>query len=78
VEEDINVYPNPASDNIIFNIDHITGVTNIEIFDIMGKKVMEQKLPDNKQIQINNLPQGIYIFQIINNENKFTGRIIIR
>jgi hypothetical protein len=27
---------------------------------------MEQRLPDNKQI--NNLPQGIYIFQIINNE----------
>jgi hypothetical protein len=70
-------YPNPASDFVIFNIVDLSASANIKIFDLQGKMVLNQVLPDNKQVFINTLPKGIYIYRIQNHDKIFTGKITV-
>lgn len=58
---DIFIYPNPTSGKI--SINHPADLTEISIFDLMGKKVMPVRLSGNTQtdIDIGALPNGVYI-----------------
>jgi hypothetical protein len=76
-EKHINVFPNPAKESIIFYIATISESATVEIFDILGKKVFEQKLPVTGQIFISHLCKGLYLYKINNNGNIYTGKIIV-
>jgi hypothetical protein len=78
-EQTIRVYPNPISSGFVeIDVSDIAGSLKIEIFNIKGEKVHEQKLFNKNQIYIGNLYKGLYIYQIINNYSKLnTGKIII-
>jgi hypothetical protein len=78
MENEINVYPNPASDYIEFNIDNISESASAEIFDIHGRKIMEIKLSDKRQIEVGKLPKGLYIYRIQNSAITTTGRFVIQ
>jgi hypothetical protein len=54
-----------------------SGNIRVEIFDTGGKKVLVQKLPDDKQIRINNLSKGLYIWQIKYINKTWSGKIVI-
>ncbi len=58
------IHPNPSSDFI--KIDGITNSENIRIYNILGKKVLEKKVSSNTEINIKELPQGLYIIQYQN------------
>jgi hypothetical protein len=68
-ETALSVYPNPSTDVITINSPafNSTGST-IEIFDLAGKKVSEQKL-SSPQVSISHLPNGLYIGKITGNSN---------
>jgi hypothetical protein len=70
---EIAIYPNPASDFIHINVsnDFI-----VQIFDLTGRSVLETKT-DNEQINISNIPAGIYIIRGSNKNNQFTRKLII-
>jgi hypothetical protein len=76
-ERKISVYPNPATDFIVFDLTNISESAIAEIFDIQGKKVLEQKLSENKQISVSNLPKGLYMYKLNNNGNTYTGKFLI-
>jgi hypothetical protein len=76
-EKHISVYPNPASEYILFDITNINELAKIEIFDNQGKKVLEQSLPVTGQIFINHLAKGLYLYRINNNGNIYKGKIIV-
>ena len=76
-ENQIYVYPNPAKDYIIFDLSNISSSAIIEFFDMQGKKVLQQKLYDNKQITISGLPKGLYMYKLNNGGNIYTGKLII-
>jgi hypothetical protein len=71
------VYPNPATDIIVFDLTNISESAKVEVFDIQGKKVLEQKLSENKQISISNLPKGLYLFRLHDIENIYIGKITL-
>ena len=58
------LYPVPVSQELTVN--NIHNATMIEIFDIMGKKVISTNTgaTDNCRIPVNNLLQGIYLLRI--------------
>ena len=67
----IVVYPNPTSDilNIITELD-----INVNVYDITGKII---KLDHTeKQIDLSNLPSGVYFLNIIHEGNTYNKRII--
>jgi hypothetical protein len=76
-EKNIHVYPNPAKEYIVFDLADISGSTAAEIFDIQGKKVMEQRLSENKIISVSKLSKGLYTYKLINSGIIWTGKFII-
>lgn len=60
----VELYPNPAKD--VVNIQTKQNVTSIEIYDVSGKKVMENTFQnsDEKKMNVTQLPKGLYIMKI--------------
>ena len=73
VTSEITIYPNPASDYI--NI-HSPADFRFQILDITGRIVLET-IAENKQINVSQIPSGIYILRGINQQTQFTRKLII-
>lgn len=75
--ERIAAYPNPASSSIKIALND-TKATSIKITDITGKIVKTENVMSNVvNINIENLPIGLYMYQVMNNNdvvytNKFS------
>lgn len=65
--EQLTVSPVPATDFI--HISNINYGENIEIYDLLGMKLYETKYTEN--INIKNIPQGIYFLKTGNRTTKF-------
>ena len=71
------VYPNPAKDFIVFNLEDVTGSASVEIYDIRGRKISKDKLLNNNQISISQLSKGLYIYRIYNNGLIYKGKFLV-
>ncbi len=76
--EEFSVYPNPAGDFITVTLKPSEGFepsegSEIEIYNTLGEKVMtvEQTFLSVQQINISDLPKGIYILRMGNEVAKF-------
>lgn len=78
--EDLNIYPNPAKDQLFIHVSSllISNNTSIEISDALGKLVRTTVLTkDNTVLNIDNLEDGIYFFKVISNTQVVkTGKIV--
>jgi bacillolysin len=71
VNNEIHIYPNPANE-LIFIQSNNTNEKNIQIIDAVGQIVMSEKTTlDILQLNIADLPAGIYVIQV-NEFNKST------
>jgi hypothetical protein len=75
-DKNIRVYPNPAREFIAFDFTINSESAIVEIFDIQGKKVLEQRLSENRQISVSNLPKGLYIYKLNNGGIIYTGKLL--
>jgi cytochrome c peroxidase len=75
---EFNIYPNPATYYV--NIALPNGNYQIKAYNTNGQEVLNEKAIHSAQIDISHLEKGIYIFNIVNLENKenFTKKIIKR
>jgi len=76
-EEVIFIYPNPSKEFIVFDLTNISESSIVELFDIQGKKVLEQMLSENKQISVSSLPKGLYLYKLYNRDIIYIGKLII-
>lgn len=79
---DMNVYPNPASNNVNVVLTGVKGQTMITVHDMSGKAVssMRVDIDDNGQIinlPVDNYSQGIYFIKVINGNAVMTKKLII-
>jgi uncharacterized delta-60 repeat protein len=68
----INIYPNPTEDMVSLNFKGYSGDIKITVNNALGEEMFSENMvavSDNfvKQIDIENLPKGIYYIQIVNN-----------
>ena len=70
----IDVYPNPSTSIVTIKAE-ILKIESIKIFSMLGKEVMQPKVKNN-QVDISNLPKGIYLLQIQSDKTKITKKII--
>jgi len=71
-----NIFPNPAKDNINITCSFI--IEEIEILDIMGRKVKGEEVKDySKTINTQNLSKGIYIAKIKTQQGTTTKKFTI-
>jgi hypothetical protein len=63
----IQIYPNPATDKlyIIPAAEDLGRAMRIKFYDLLGKEVLIQAINGKTEINISNLPQGIYNIQLV-------------
>ena len=79
---DMNVYPNPASNNVNVVLNGVKGQTMITVHDMSGKAVSNMRVDIDENNQIINLPvdnysQGIYFIKVVNGSAVMTKKLII-
>jgi hypothetical protein len=69
----VSVYPNPVSD--IINIKTNLEIVKVELFDILGKQVLNAEVTN--QLKINQFKAGVYFLKVHTANNSITRKIII-
>lgn len=69
-----SIFPNPVAHTVRFSIE---GIIAYSIYDVLGKKVMQNNLRASMSIDVSNLPNGIYNINLMDIEGKtYTARFI--
>jgi hypothetical protein len=72
-----SLYPNPNNGVFTLVIENRFSNSLIEIYDVMGKKVISKRLLQVKsEINLVDYPKGIYFVKIMSGDNIFTEKII--
>jgi len=74
------LFPNPATQFVTISNEVISGNVNLQVFDVTGKRVMEQNWTvanSNHKIDVTHLPKGVYSFLISNNENQIIRKLVV-
>ncbi|MCX6244325.1 MAG: T9SS type A sorting domain-containing protein [Bacteroidetes bacterium] len=73
----IMVFPNPATDKITIKIAEGQALSQLSILNLNGEEVLTRSLIKPKtQIDISNLPSGIYFVRLTNKSNVATGKFV--
>lgn len=62
-KKQISIYPNPVKD--ILNIVGANTISDVKIYDMTGRNVLEMKDVKNGKINISNLSKGIYLLKAV-------------
>lgn len=71
-ENTVKLYPNPATD--VVNIKTNQTIKNVRVFNVNGQKVLD--IANQSQINISNLPTGMYFLNINTNQSNQTIKIL--
>jgi hypothetical protein len=76
----IQVFPNPGYDLVSFHFSGGNeGIEDVEIYDINGRKWFQEHYSDThilRTIQINALPEGMYIYHIKSGKQWLKGKFV--
>jgi len=73
-QSNIKIYPNPVSDILYFDTDQ--EINKVILFDMLGRKMMEQS--NTKNISVSDLQKGSYILKLFSDKGVQTEKIIIK
>lgn len=75
--ENLNVYPNPVGNGHVYITSKTTAPKDIEIFDVLGKRVMDTTI-SSKELNVSSLSPGVYIIKIKEGDQRATRKLIIK
>lgn len=75
--ENLNIYPNPVGNDRVYITSKSSAPKDIEIFDVLGKRVMQITIA-TKELNVASLTPGVYIIKIKEGELRATRKLIIR
>lgn len=74
-----NIVPNPATSRVTIEIDGNNGVSQLTLMDIGGRIVARQQMQGTRcTLEVGNLPRGAYFVNVINDRQKYIGKIILQ
>lgn len=79
----LNVYPNPARENINITYNGLENQTQIHLYDLTGKEVLTQVWNNGiglnqEQVDVSQLQQGVYFLTLVSGNKTTTQKIIIQ
>ena len=80
VQEDnkVNIYPNPVQDKIIIELSAVSRYI-ISLCNMLGQQVMKTEFTATKtELDVSELPKGVYFVQVSNDQFKEVKKIIIQ
>jgi len=72
----VSLYPNPTRDFAVLHGAGISGNSAYALYDNEGRKVMQASLPEDKKVNMQNLPSGTYHLRYSSNEQEETLDIV--
>jgi pimeloyl-ACP methyl ester carboxylesterase len=69
-----SVYPNPTNSKV--NIKSDIKFDEVEIYDILGKKVLSSKISEIQEVDMSSLTAGVYMLKFSNNEKRQMVKVI--
>ena len=79
-QQQLNIYPNPASNSIIVEIPSTIGNSFLQLFDISGRKLLLRELPvgsgNNFSLDLNKFNPGLYYLQLQTEQGKYFSRLV--
>lgn len=75
LENDIAIYPNPASDNITVR-NQGTGKLNVTLYSVVGQRIWNAEMTKQINIPVNNYSRGMYFLQV--NDEEKGGKLVKR
>ena len=75
--EGLTIYPNPVTNNKVFITSTLNDNKQIDIYDVLGKKVMSEVLI-GKELTVSELNAGVYILKIRENKLSATRKLVVR
>lgn len=79
-QDGINIYPNPAENQLAISSGQFA-ISEIEIYDVVGKKVFRKQLPTNNYqltIDVSGLTNGIYFVKVKTKDGIKTQKLIVQ
>ena len=77
----VNYFPNPSNGLINLETNFEQGDVNIKIMDALGKVVYANIFKAHQNINtidLNDLPKGVYLLEVNNEDNKYFGKVILQ
>lgn len=78
VQDEIVFYPNPVTDNLMFNSRNNSEIKNISIVNLNGENVIKYLPSNSKNIDVSNIATGTYIIVVETNTGRTVKKIIIK
>jgi hypothetical protein len=73
----INVYPNPAKDNITIILPEGNSNMVFTLYDMQGKALIKQDINNNKDVvDISRLAAGIYLYNLTYGKQDYKGKVV--
>lgn len=77
VQAGIQVFPNPAGNQVFFDLPPTNQATHIQLYDAQGKIADIQPI-NNNRISVEHLDSGIYFYQLSHNDRQYGGQLIVK
>ncbi|MCX7550162.1 endonuclease [Xanthomarina sp. F2636L] len=71
----ISIYPNPIQNVLNIQMKH-SNTTQIEIFNILGKRVFTKTIQQSQSVQLDNLSSGMYILKLTQGNSIISRKLI--
>jgi len=78
ISNNITIYPNPADAILNIKVENNLKLDRLEIYSILGSKVLSTDKLDSNQLNVSDLNSGMYILRVISGSEAFTKKIIIQ
>lgn len=69
--------PNPAQ-NLVYITTAQSGIVQVKVFDLLGKKVLQHTLEQNGNLDISSLKTGVYLVKLQQNNSISTKRLVVK
>lgn len=69
------VYPNPTKDIIYIKLETLEN-TNIQLYNVLGEKLLDKVISKNHTMSLSGLSQGLYFLQFKQNDKVYVKKIV--
>ncbi len=77
-KKEFSIYPNPAKDYIMVELQNFTNIGYVEIYDSNGRKMLTKKIFNTSKINLMELSSGFYFYSIYLNNTAYKGKLILK
>jgi len=76
-ESSFKLYPNPAMDDVVYITTSTNGIKDVVVYDVFGEIVLTDRI-SSKSLNISRLVAGVYVLQVIENNETMTRKLVVK